>query len=117
MESNPDRRRRRAGLAKGRPIGWSGRRARSPAGEGRRRPCGWGRHKASRLRNASGASEALTGFDAVLLALVDHRHEANDAAVAAIPVPREEREGAALAGHGVEIAADVLDAENAVGEE
>jgi hypothetical protein len=40
--------------------------------------------------------------------------ETNDAAVAAIPVPREKREGAALAGDLVDVAADVLDAEDAV---
>src|SRR5689334_17996809 len=59
-------------------------------------------------------SECLARFDAVFLAPVDHGDEADDAAIAAVPVPREECEGAALAGDRIEITADILDAEDAV---
>src|SRR5262249_54942281 len=45
---------------------------------------------------------------------VDDGDQANDAAVAALPIPREQREGAALAGDLVDVAADILDAEDAV---
>src|SRR5262249_9151875 len=45
---------------------------------------------------------------------VDYRDQANDAAVAALPVPGKQREGAALAGDLIDVAADVLDAQNAV---
>src|SRR4029079_7603036 len=53
-------------------------------------------------------------FDPVAALGVDDSDKPDDAAVAAIPVPREERERAAPAGDLVEVAADVLDAENAV---
>src|SRR5207248_8096412 len=62
-------------------------------------------------------AERVALLDAVVLRFVEHRDETDDAAVAAVPVPREEGEGDALAGHRVEVAADVLNAENAVGEE
>src|SRR6185503_15542623 len=58
--------------------------------------------------------ESFAAFDAILALRVDHGDQADDAAVAAIPVPREECEGAAPAGDLVEVAADILDAEDAV---
>src|SRR5262249_59505793 len=45
---------------------------------------------------------------------VDDGDQPNDAAVAPLPVPRKQREGAALAGDLVDVAADVLDAQDAV---
>src|SRR5260370_19060407 len=45
---------------------------------------------------------------------MDDGNQPNDAAVAPLPVPREQREGAAPAGDFVDIAADILDAKNAV---
>ena len=83
------------------------------AGAAQPRRDGWAPRRASRRRSAWRASERLAVLDAVLLAAVDHRDEPDDAAVAAIPVDREEGEGAALAGDRVEIAADILDAEDA----
>jgi len=62
-------------------------------------------------------SESFASLDAVLLTLVDHRNQANDAAITAIPVPREEGKGAALAGHSIKVATDVLNAENAIAEQ
>src|SRR5262249_61267272 len=89
------RRRRRTGAAKNSCDGWAPRTA-------------WPR------RSVSPASELLPALDAILAFRIDDRDEADDAAVAAVPIPREEREGAALAGDLVEVAADILDAEDAV---
>ena len=61
-----------------------------------------------------GRREERPLLDAVGWPRIGDRHQADDAAVAAIPVPREEREGEALAGDLVDVAADILDAENAV---
>src|SRR3954451_11401493 len=60
------------------------------------------------------SSELLPLLNSIAALRIDHRHQADDAAVTAIPIPREEREGAALAGDLVDIAADVLDAEDTV---
>src|SRR6516165_4360850 len=53
-------------------------------------------------------------LDAIGTLRVDDGDEPDNAAVAAFPVPREQREGAAPAGDLVDVAADILDAENAV---
>ena len=50
--SSPARRRRRAGIATGRPTGWSGRPPRSPAAGGRRRRDGSAPRRAWRRRSA-----------------------------------------------------------------
>src|SRR3954447_7000786 len=60
------------------------------------------------------SSELLPLLNSIAALWVDHRDQADDAAVAAVPVPGEEREGASLAGDLVDIAADVLDAEDTV---
>src|SRR3954451_10179613 len=60
------------------------------------------------------SSELLPLLDSIAALRIDHRHQPDDAAVATIPVPREEREGAALAGDLVDVATDVLDAEDTV---
>src|SRR6478672_11232199 len=74
----------------------------------------WAHHRSWPRRNASPASEFLSLFDPVAALRIDDRDQADDAAVAALPVPGEERKGAASAGDLVDVAADVLDAENAV---
>src|SRR3954470_19813216 len=60
------------------------------------------------------SSELLPFLDTIGALGVGDGDETNDAAVAAIPVPREKCEGAALAGDLVDVAADVLDAKDAV---
>src|SRR5215813_8595118 len=55
--------------------------------------------------------------DPVGLLRIDHRDDAHAAAFAVRPAPREGHEGAALAGHRVELAADILDSRNAVAHE
>src|SRR5919112_592517 len=60
---------------------------------------------------------ALAGLDAVLAARVHDRDEADDAAVALDPAPREGGEGDAFAGDLVDVAADVLEADDAVAEQ
>src|SRR5271166_3897991 len=59
-----------------------------------------------------GGRQRIAALDAVVLRLVDDGDEPDDAPVAALPVPGEEREGDALARHGVKVAANVLDAED-----
>src|SRR5262249_60105681 len=56
-------------------------------------------------------------LDAVFTLGIDDGCQPYNAAVAPLPVPREEREGAAPAGDLVDVAADVLDAQDAVGEQ
>src|SRR5262245_64789520 len=60
------------------------------------------------------SSELLPLVDPELLARVSDRDQPHDAAVAALPVPRKERKRAAPPGDLVDVAADILDAENAV---
>src|SRR5436190_24008259 len=54
--------------------------------------------------------EPLPFLDPVRTLRIDDRDEPDDAAIAAIPIPGEEGEGAAAAGDLVDIAADILDA-------
>src|SRR5262249_44615660 len=58
--------------------------------------------------------EFLALLDPEILLRIDDRDEPHDAAVATLPVPGEERKRAAPPGDLVEIAADVLYAQNAV---
>ena len=44
---------------------------------------------------------------------IEDRHQPDDAGIAVVPFPRKALEGAALAGHLVEIAADILDGRDA----
>src|SRR5262249_49243418 len=111
--SNPARPRRPGGTATGLPTGSSAHRPRSLAASARPRRDGSGPRKAWHRRSVWPASEGLALFDAGLLTAVDHGDQPDEAAVATIPVDREEGEGAAFAGHRVEIAADILDAEDA----
>src|SRR6185436_13825702 len=60
------------------------------------------------------SSERLPLVDPEFLARVHDCDQPHDAAVTALPVPREEREGAAPPGDLIDVAADVLDSENAV---
>src|SRR5262249_60212559 len=60
--------------------------------------------------------EPLSSFDPVGALGVGNGDQADDAAVAALPIPGEERESAAPARYLVDVAAHVLDAENAVAE-
>src|SRR5690349_17878658 len=63
------------------------------------------------------APSAFAVLDAVLAAPVDDGHQAHDATVALLPAPREGGESDALAGDLVDVAADVLDAADAGGED
>src|ERR1700752_4768311 len=74
----------------------------------------WEPRKPSPRRAFARSSELLPLLDAIGALGIDDGDQADDAAVAAIPVPREEREGAALARDLVDVAADILDAEDAV---
>src|SRR4051812_3586450 len=60
---------------------------------------------------------AVARLDAVIARRVDDRDEADDAAVALDPAPRERGERDALAGDLVDVAADVLEADDAVAEQ
>src|SRR4051812_5908365 len=60
---------------------------------------------------------AVARLDAVIARRVDDRDEADDAAVALDPAPGEGGEGDALAGDLVDVAADVLEADDAVAEQ
>src|SRR4051812_30458929 len=77
-------------------------------------PGDWELRRTSPRRAFGRSSELLPLLDPIRAFGVGDGNETNDAAVAAIPVPREKREGAALAGDLVYVAADVLDAEDAV---
>src|SRR4029453_2412558 len=107
------RRRRRAENATGRPRTASVRRPRRQTGAATNSCGGWEPRKAWRRRTASPASKLLPFFDAVAALGIRDGDETHDAAVAAVPVPREVREGAAAARHLVDVAADILDAEDA----
>src|SRR4029077_1845521 len=61
--------------------------------------------------------EFLPLFDPVSAFRVDDGDQPDDTAVAAIPIPGKERKGAAAAGDLVEVAADILNPEDAVLEE
>src|SRR6267154_4991592 len=56
---------------------------------------------------------APSRLDAVLAGRIEHRDQAHDAAIALGPAPREAGEGDALAGHLVDLPADVLEAADA----
>src|SRR5262249_31863732 len=71
-------------------------------------------HTAWPRSNASLASEFLPLLDPVGALRVDDGNEPNDAAVAALPIPREQRKRAAPSTYLVDVAADVFDAQNAV---
>src|SRR5262247_1720776 len=81
-----------------------------------------GCHDGANLSEMAGTSPAMTspstsssGLEAKGLLGIEHRDDAQRAALAVGPAPREGKEGAALAGDLVDVAADVLDAGNAVG--
>src|SRR5256885_3351850 len=108
------RRRRRAENARRRQSALSSLPPRRRTGAACCRRDDWALRRPS-LRTVSWRSfEFRSLFDPVGALRVDHGDEADNAAVAAVPVPREEREGAAPPGHLVELAADVLDAEDAI---
>src|ERR671920_439679 len=74
----------------------------------------------ARLRGrdaALGRSALAARLDPELAARVEHGHQADDAAVALDPAPREGGEGHALAGDEVDLAADVLEADDPVAEQ
>src|SRR5262249_57132463 len=62
-----------------------------------------------------GRWRSCSGLEAEGLVGIDDGDHAQRAALAVGPAPREGEEGAALAGDPVDVAADVLDAGNAVG--
>src|SRR5580704_867929 len=55
------------------------------------------------------------GFESKRLLRIEHGDDAQRAALALRPAPRKREEAAAAAGDGIDIAADILDAGNAVG--
>src|SRR5580704_17183039 len=93
-----DRRRRRAGSAKYRtPVTAKRPSPRRTRGTTCSRD-GSGLHKPWTRKTCGRSFEPLAVLDAVLPFGIDHGHEANDAAVTAVPVPWEERERTAPAG-------------------
>src|SRR5262245_19445193 len=81
-----------------------------------------GCHDGANLSEMAGTSPAMTspstsssGLEAKGLLGIEHRDDAQRAALAVGPAPREGKEGAALAGDLVDVAADVLDPGDAVG--
>src|SRR5262245_66620158 len=74
----------------------------------------WEPRRPSRRRACGRSSELLPLLDAIGTLGVDDGNEADDAAVAALPIPRKQREGAAPTGDFVDVAADVLNTEDAV---
>src|SRR6202011_2263648 len=75
---------------------------------------GWALRRALLPRVSARSSEFLPFLDPIGALGIGDRHQADDAAVAALPVPGKQREGDAPAGDLVEIAAHVLDPQNAV---
>src|SRR4029079_14445476 len=78
---------------------------------------GWGPRRVSPLRACGQSSEFPPALDTILAGRIDDRDQPYDAAVAAFPVPRKIGEGAAFSGDLVDIAADILNSENAVVEQ
>src|SRR5262249_2595012 len=107
-------RRRRAGNARCRRSAFASRPSRRRTPATICIPGDWAPRRASLRRVCGRSSELLPFLDAVRALGIDDRDQAGDAAVAALPVPREQREGAAPARDLVDVAADVLDAEDAV---
>ncbi len=114
MARRRDRRRRRAGNARCRTRGSASRPSRRRTRAATCSRGDWAPHTALLRRACGRSSELLPFLDAIGAFWVGDGDQADDAAVAAVPVPREEREGAALARDLVDITADILDAENAV---
>src|SRR3974390_3130326 len=113
----PVRRHRPAGSAKCR-IREPASRPFLPRKSAKTRSCGGSaRHNASPRKVCGQSSEFPPALDAILAVGVDDRDEPDDAAVTTIPVPREIGERATFARDLVDIAADVLDAEDAVVEQ
>src|SRR5450432_2562600 len=110
----PDRRRRPAGSARCRRSGFASRpsRRRTPAATCSRDD--WAPRRAWLLKVSARSSEFLPLLDPIGTFGIGDRHQADDAAVALLPVPGEQREGDAPAGDLVEIAAHILDAQDAV---
>src|SRR5574341_959962 len=116
--SRPARRRQPAGNATAPPRSWRRRWPRTPGVVGSARRCAWAGSTAWRRRGAPPPSlDPLAPLDAVLAGRVDDCHQADDGAVAVLPADWEGGEGAAPAGDLVEVAADVLEADDAVAEE
>src|SRR5690606_37702139 len=68
------------------------------------------------LKICARSCECLPALDAIRALWIGDCDEADDATIAAVPVPGEECEGAALARHLVKFAADILDAKDAIRE-
>src|ERR1700682_3625027 len=109
-----DRRGRPAGSARCRRSGSASRPSRRRTRAATCSRDDWALRRALLPRASERSSEFLPLLDPIGALGIGDRHQADDAAVAALPVPGEQREGAAPAGDLVEIAAHILDAENAV---
>ena len=55
-------------------------------------------------------SERITGLNPIALQFVNLRHRTDDTTSAALPIPRKEGKRTAVARHGIQIAANILDA-------
>src|SRR5262249_12407666 len=73
------------------------------------------RFRGDERRDHEELSSSLPRFEPERLLRVEHRHHPQRAALPVRPAPREREERAALAGDLVDVAADVLDARDAVG--
>src|SRR5262249_1379037 len=71
-------------------------------------------HKASRRRACARSSEFPPAFDTVFSGRIDDGDQAHNAAVATVPVPWEIGKSATFAGDLVDVAADILDTQDAV---
>src|SRR5262249_31751225 len=109
-----DRHRRQAENARALRQTASGRPRPFPAIAGNGTCGGWALRRTSLRAIASSPSESLPVFNSILSPGIDNGDEANDGTVAAVPIPREERKRAPPAGDLVDVAADGLNAENAV---
>src|SRR5450432_3490472 len=108
------RRRRPAGNARCRRSGSASRPCRRRTDAATCSRDDWALRRTLLPRVYARASEFLPLLDPIGAFGIGDRHQADDAAVALLPVPGKQREGDAPAGDLVEIAAHVLDAENAV---
>src|SRR5260370_8851543 len=110
----PDRRRLPAGNARCRRSASASRPSRRRIRAATCSRDDWALRMALLPRVSARSSEFLPFLDPIGALGISDCHQADDAAVAALPVPRKQREGDAPPGELVEIAAHILDAENAV---
>src|SRR5258708_2302024 len=108
------RRRRPAGNARCRRSGSASRPCRPRIDAATCSRDDWALRRTLLPRAYARASEFLPLFDPIGAFGIGDRHQADDAAVALLPVPGKQREGDAAAGDLVEIAPYVLDSQDAV---